>query len=445
MRLASLVILTVVIAGCVSVPGSEVEPNAASTATADPFNGLGDPLVVDHDHGDAALHDLASASMTLLASTRFEELGAPTLAFGEADLLGEDHLVIAGFVGTGFFIADVSDPASPKPVSYTPEPGMIGDVKASKSGDYVFVGTQIGYGGVKAYNVAVPERPFLAGTFPLAGTQPFRGGCHMLAVHESHLYCAPNDATVRIYEIVETPAVVALTPVGIYAPYGAPVPLLAGEDHGGEFTHDMTVQADPLTGEPVMYVSFWDYGLAVVDVSDPADPTELGVWKGEGAEEWGTYYGAVHTAMGSLVGGKRVLAYVPEYADVPAVHFIDATDYAAMTALGVWAPKPAEAWGDAASTFSTHNFQFIGEKVYLAMYHGGVWVIDASDPTHPLPVGYYLPTGSGTGLGAFGGGATSTWDVVVKDGVILASDMPNGLFAIQFEGDVGKTGLTSFA
>jgi hypothetical protein len=324
---------------------------------------------------------------------------------------------------------------------------MIGDIKASESGNFVFLGFQAGASGIHAYNVAVRERPVPAGVFPLPGAA-FESGCHMLAVHKSYLYCAPNDATVRIFEIVETPAAVALVPVGAYAPLGAPVTTFApGERQGSSFTHDMTVQDDPLTGEPVMYVSFWDYGLRVVDVSDPANPTELGAWMGEGAEEWGTYLGAVHTAMGSLVNGKRVLAYIPEYADIPAVHFIDATDYMAMTALGVWAPKPAEAWGNSARTFSTHNFQLVGDKVYLAMYHGGVWVIDASDPTMPKPVGYYLPA-EGRAAGPVPmpfGASTSTWDVLVKNGVILAIDMPGGLYAIQFEGDVGKTELTSFA
>jgi hypothetical protein len=191
---------------------------------------------------------------------------------------------------------------------------------------------------------------------------------------------------------------------------------------------------------------------------------------GEGTEEWGTYGGAIHTAMAGLVdvrsesrkvgdpaGGvtqKRILVSVPEYADVPAVTFVDATDYANMKAIGVWAPKTAEEWGDAARTFSTHNFQFIGGKVYLAMYHGGVWVIDVSTPeklAHPEAAGFFLPSEPRPaslptpGLpGGFGNGP-SVWDVLVKDGVILATDMPSGLYSIQLAQDAGSVDLTSFA
>lgn len=462
-------IVALVAAGCIGAPEA-----ATIDAAALPVFGaradaawIDEALVVDHDHSDLAAHALQSPTMSALAHTSFDALGAGAVAFGEADLLGEDHVVLAGFVGAGFVIADVSDPASPTGVSFTPDPGMQGDVKASESGNFVFVGRQVGqWQGVQAYNTVVKERPVPAGFYPIVGTMPFRGGCHMLAVHNDYLYCAPNDNTVRIMRIVETPGAVALLPAGVYAPQGPPLaPIVAGESQ--DITHDMTVQDDPITGKPVMYVSFWDYGLRVVDVSDPTAPTELGAWMGEGTEEWGTYFGAVHTSMAGLVdvrsdsedgegseGGvtrKRILVSVPEYADVPAVTFIDATDYADMKAIGVWAPLTAEDLGDQASSFSTHNFQFIGGKVYLAMYHGGVWVIDASTPEKlaaPTAVGYFLPSEarptslpSSPDLLAGGG---SVWDVLVKDGVILATDMTTGLYAIQLADDVGKD-LTSFA
>lgn len=456
MRLALVTIGILLLAGCVTTPdAASVEP-ASAQVPLDDRAWIDEALVVDHDHGDAALHALASPTMTQLGHTAFDALGAGALAFGEADLLGEDHLVLAGFLGAGFVIADISDPANPQGVSFTPDPGMEGDIKASKSGNFVFVGRQVGqWEGVQAYNVAVKERPVPAGFYPVIGTQPFRGGCHMLAVHNDYLYCAPNDNTVRIMQIVETPGAVVLLPAGVYAPQGAPPsPIVAGEEKQGEITHDMTVMDDPLTGEPVMYVSFWNYGLRVVDVSDPANPTELGAWMGEGAEEWGTYGGAVHTAMAGLVDGRRILVSVPEYADVPAVTFVDATDYGNMTAIGVWAPKTAEEWGDAARTFSTHNFQFIGGKVYLAMYHGGVWVLDVSTPEkllHPEAAGFFLPSQArpaalpAPGLPGGLGNGPSVWDVLVKDGVILATDMPSGLYSIQLGADEGAVGLTSFA
>lgn len=442
MRLVVLLVLSLVVSGCVSVPGGTVADVDAGSAAFDPFGGLGDPLIVDHDHADLAAHALSSPSMEMLARLTFADIGAPTLTLAEADLLGDSHLVVSGLLD-GFYIVDVSDAQKPRAVSFAPMAGFLADVKASESGNFVFMGVQLaGTLGVQAWNVAVRERPVPAGFFPM------QSGCHMLAVHGDILYCAPNDATVRLFEIVETPAAVALVPRGAYAPKGAPLaPVTADADNAGEeFTHDMTVQDDPLTGEPVMYVSFWEYGLRVVDVSDPDAPVELGAWLGAGAEE--TYEGNIHTSMATMVDGKRVLVTVPEYATVPSVTFIDATDYANMTALGVWAPKPADAWGEQARSFSTHNFQVLDGRVYMAMYHGGVWVIDGSTAERlaaPVAVGYYLPADGPALPSSTLGSGPSVWDVVLKDGVVFATDMGQGLYALHHADDAFDPALTSFA
>lgn len=446
-----LLVLALLAAGCVSVPqeplDAQGDPDEAAALAA--LGGFADPLVVEHDHSDLAAHALSTPTMSLLHRETFASLGVPTPAFGEIDLLGENHLVVSALLN-GFYVVDVTDAAKPVAVSYTPMPGFIADVKASESGDYVFLGIQLaGFTGVQAWNVAVKERPFLAGAFPM------QSGCHMLAVHAGHLYCAPNDATVRIFQIVETPAAVALVPVGVYAPKGAPLTPLSvdRESAGEEFTHDMTVQDDPLTGEPVMFVSFWEYGVRVVDVKDPASPVEVGAWTGVGAES--TYEGNIHTTMAMLVEGRRVVVTVPEYATVPSLTFLDATDYGNMSALGVWAPKRAEDFGeDDPKRFSTHNFQLVGGKAYMAMYHGGIWVLDASTleaVAQPRALGYYLPAdGPAADLPSptafLGGGGPNTWDVVVKDGVILASDILGGLYALHHEGDaLGDAALRSFA
>lgn len=441
---AVLLVIALFAAGCVSVPDEGAAPAATDAALGDAWGGLPDPLLVEHDHGDLAAHQLAQR-VEMLHRETFASLGVPTPAFGEADLLGENHLVVAALLN-GFYVLDVSDPAKPVPVSYSPDPGFIADVKASESGNFVFLGVQLaGFTGIHVWNVAVKERPVLAGAFPM------QGGCHMLAVHREHLYCAPNDATVRIFEMVETPATVALVPVGAYAPKGTPVaPVLVDREAAGDdFTHDMTVQDDPLTGEPVMFVSFWDYGVRVVDVKDPANPVELGAWVGEGAPE-GVYEGNVHTSMAAMVGGRRVVATIPEYALVPALTLLDATDYAHLTVLGTWVPKAAEAFGgDDPKRFSTHNFQMVGEKVYMAMYHGGVVVVDVANPERPVASGYYLPAdGSAMSLptGPFGGGSPNTWDVLVKSGHVYASDIVAGLYVLHAEGDaLGDAALTSFA
>lgn len=439
MRRALLVLAALLAAGCVgpASPATEEEGRPSGHAAAGPWGGFPDPLVTGHDHDDAAAHALSTPTMERLASLAPLDFGLPPVIFGEADLLGEDHLVLAGAVG-GFYVVDVADRAAPRVVSYTPLPGFVADVKAIESGTFVFVGVQLaGFTGIQAYHVGVPERPLLAGAFPL------EGGCHMLAVYEGHLYCAPSDATVRIFRIQETAAAALLVPVGIYAPQGAPLTPLTLRDAGEEFTHDVTVQADPLTGEPIMLVSFWDYGVRAVDVKDPAHPVEIAAWTGEGADD--VYEGNVHTTMAVAVEGRRILITVPEYAVQPSVTFLDATDWGNVTVAGVWAAKPDGFGNDDHKQFSTHNFQAVGGRVYMAMYHGGVVVLDASSleaMRMPRVVGYHLPAGET----ALGRGGPSTWDVVLKEGHLYALDMRTGLHVLRYAEDtLGDPALTSFA
>lgn len=439
------------LAGCIGAGEDDVVLEPAR----DPLGGFPDPLVIDHDHGDASLHDFVSPTMEVLAQTRFEGLAVPTPAFGEADLLGEDHMVVSALLN-GFYIVDISDRAAPRGVSYFPMPGFIADVKASESGDFVFLGVQLaGFTGVQAYNVMVREAPVPAGVFPMAG------GCHMIAVHQDHLYCAPNDATVRIFQITETPAAVALTPVAAYAPTGVePLPVATDETEYPGMTHDMTVQDDPVTGEPVMYVSFWDDGVHAVDVSDPAAPTLLGKWNGESApafapegleDDEAFYEGNLHTSMASMVDGRRIIATLPEYAKTPAIYFLDATDYEDIRLVGVWAPKPGPEYDNQHRSFSMHNFQFVQGKVYVGMYHGGAWVVDVSTPgrlAEPVAAGYVVKSGdAGTAaVPMFGGGGPNVWDVLVKDGHIYLSDIGSGLWVAHHQDDpLGDPAWTGFA
>jgi len=454
----SLVVIAVVIAvltsGCLGGT-AEVAPASlpgAGDDAAAALNGFPDPLIVAHDHGDAALHaDLTTATMAMLGSADFSGTGVGPVVASELDLLGDDHLLVAGFA-QGFHVVDISDRTAPHGVSFTPTPGTAVDIKANADGSLAFVATQLaGAFGLSVYDVSIPARPLpLTLMFNAPGQGLTNGGCHMLDVFEGYLYCAPTDATVRIYEIVRVGNAVALLPTGMYAPLGAPATPFTSADAGESFTHDMTLQADPLTGGAVMVVSFWDYGVRVVDVCDPTAPEELGAWAGEGAPEW--FDGNLHTSMMTAVEGRRVVVTVPEYSATPSVWFINMTDYDAPTLLSHWSVKArTEDYGQDSRTFSLHNFQLVGGKVYLAMYHGGVWVLDATSLdaiAAPRTLGYHAtPTARAAGVGASGlGGSLSVWDVVLKDGVIYASDMAAGVIALTFEGDtVGDATLTSWA
>ncbi|MFP8955167.1 hypothetical protein ACLI4Y_00430 [Natrialbaceae archaeon A-CW3] len=72
----------------------------------------------------------------------------------------------------------------------------------------------------------------------------------------------------------------------------------AGTEGGSTYVHDIVVQDDPRYGIPILYDANWDAGTRLLDVSDPTDIEELGVFEMERAH---------HTVPApTLFEGKRV-------------------------------------------------------------------------------------------------------------------------------------------
>jgi len=198
---------------------------------------------------------------------------------------------------------------------------------------------------------------------------------------------------------------------------------------------DMTYQPDPLTGAPTLFVSFWNLGLRIVDVSIPAAPVEVGFWDGLGATG---YRGQFHTAMAFESEGRRIAIAIPEGPDPPAMFVLDATDLAAPTLLSEWSALPSftDAEGsNQAGAFSLHNFQVVDGKVYLAMGHGGIWVIDVSTPERqaaPVPLGSFypnMPRPDGQDYAPY------PWDVNVWNGYMLNAEGNGGFYVLHYRGD----------
>lgn len=457
------VALALLLAGCIG-QGEPLESSALRLPV------LGDPLVLDHDHADPALHDLQTSNVVRLAHLAWDPQVLdryPLQQWGEIDVEGDFAFVAA--LWSGFSIVDISSP-QPRTLSSSPVlPAYVADIKAAEGGDLVLLGLQGSVSGtLRAFTgqslpvaaPALPVRPGVVGVQAwdardkaaprLAGHMYVEGGCHMLSVLEQAqgtiVYCAPNDNTVRIFRVQHAGEGVVFEPLAVWGP-GDVSELVDRKVNPvrAQFTHDMTAQLDPLTGEPVMYVSFWDLGVYVVDVRDPSAPGLLGVWAGEDAQLWG---GKVHTSLATLLDGRRVVITIPEYADIPAMFILDATDYSKMRLLSEWQAHPDGDYGEKPAIFSTHNFQVVGTRLYMAMYHGGVWAFDVADPEAPRAIGYYLPHEEpGVGAGTVGAGLVpDVWDVVVANGYAYAVDIPSGLHVLGFAGDpLGDADYDSFA
>lgn len=434
------------------------------------------PIDLEHDHGDLALHTQSNNVELVGHLPFFDEDFAPR-TLGEVDTAG-DHAYVAVF-GFGFAIVDVSDPANPTLVSLTEvtalaNPPVVGpgtpgnpvsdryiaDLKVDQTGDWVFVAPELSETpGVLIYDARDRANPVLAGFWPQPGLLL---GCHMIeyaVINEAeYVFCAPLDNAVYVGLVLPpTGPTREIVTVARWVPNSpgyaeSEAEHLAEDPQGfpGRYVlsghQDMTYQPDPLTGAPTLFVSFWNLGLRIVDVSIPAAPLEIGFWDGLGADG---YRGNFHTAMAFSVNNTRVAVAIPEGPDPPAIFILDATDIANPRLISEWSALPSFTDSDGANqagAFSLHNFQVVGGKIYIAMGHGGIWVIDVSTPeklANPEAVGSYYPHEPRHDNETY---SIYPWDVNVYKGYMLDAEGNTGLYVLHYLGDpAGDETYNSFA
>lgn len=457
MRALQAIILTITlstaaVAGCVELDA----PDTASTGVVDDLYAFLDP---EHDHLDPTLHE-AALNLDLLAYSTLDIDASEPRTFGELDVVGDLAVVAVLQPVGGFVTVDVSDPANPKQLAYH-EAGLAyaADVKLSPDGKHAFLAvngpfardrvaedptlapTLVESPGVLVVNVKDPANPVTETFYPLP-----TGGVHMLDVHviggETYVFNVRSSGLlglplspptgnpgatneVEIARLGDLPdGSHALEHVASYRMPEARTPT------GFIGVHDVTVVDDPDLGA-LMLVAGGRAGLALVDVNDPSMPKHLGSWTGHDGEY-------VHTVMQTFVGDTRVVVAVPEAFNGETqnqVWILDATDPAAMELVGTWRLPGGEYPFDGGYRFSTHNFNILENRIYMAHFHAGVWVLDISTPellAAPEVVAYYMPhrddnVGTSLGIPAI----PLTWDVVPAKGKVMVADITTGFYVLE--------------
>lgn len=413
----------------------------------------------EHEHTDAAEHRLAW-NAELLAHLAPEAAGHDNVVHGELDLAGD--VAFAG-VGHGFMVYGVRDPSRPAFLHYEPAPadaGCVGDVKAGPAEGLLVLATQCAQPGQAqrgfvVYDVADPAAPRVLSKAP-PGT-----ACHMADVSlvggERYVYCADRTGA-SVWRLVDLPGApatpVLVNPNFVREPEAAQHAPLAMAEFGVAAprfllgAHDMATQPDPLSGEPIVVVSHSYAGVRILDGSRPEEGRVLGAWAGDGASR----YSWIHTAQAFEREGRRIVVAVTENVveSPPRLWVLDFSDYAAPRVVAEYALAGQD--NSHGLTWSLHNFQVVGTRLYIGVYHAGFWVLDLTDLAAPRPVAFALPAGEspykpnvGTFFGIGNDWVTQVWDVVVKDGYVLASDMRSGFYVYQVGGDpAGDAGYRSF-
>lgn len=457
------------LAGCLDGDAGEGADPPAAELTDLSWEEVGDVVFDDaHEHNLRDLHAEVRRGVDVLDHDTFSADGVTSL--GEyTELDNEGGLVamavVTGDAGVDLRIVLLDRAALPalEVLGTFDEPGAYGDVKLDEELPLAYVP----YPGVRfSTNVNEPGRAFSIWDVsdparPVRVGEAMGGGCHMLNTLRvggvSYVWCASitGPTTFRVQSLptgqVAGVAVGSAFPqsdpeIARYADYYSaisplgPALLLA--------PHDMTAQEDPLTGEPVLVVAHELHGIRVFDVSDPLTPLELGHWRGESSEQ---PIERVHTALLANVGGRRIAFGATETLfDVPpALYIVDMTDFADPQYLGTWIPPGVP--HDDGLAYSLHNFQVVGDRLYMANFHAGLWVLDVSDPSDPYPVALRTPVREcdprpEESVAGHPIDANQLWDPVVVDGYVLATDMPCGVEVLHVAGDpAGDAAYTSFA
>ena len=215
-------------------------------------------------------------------------------AYGNYAYLGTFDDIVCSLDFTGVHIIDISDPSSPAKVGFIPaKPGTRNnDVKVAHletphfKGEILVASNEAcgspflprlranglagpsGQGGVAIWDVTDPTRPralkqnFLE--FGVHNTYLFQQGlnAYMLVVDDENV----QDLTIVDITKPQSPKVIAVTgkedwPDDIAEEFG---------DTAATFLHDVWVQ------DNIAYLSYWDAGLVLLDVSDPSSPTFMG-------------------------------------------------------------------------------------------------------------------------------------------------------------------------
>lgn len=447
------VIVAVFVAGCLEGSGPTDVPTPRLNTYEDlPWDALGALLYSeDHDHFDRDVHMEVRRGVDVLTQGTLSNDGKSVGEYSEADAArGLVAVAIVTGPNSNLRIVLLDQAALPelKIVGYFDEPMAYGDIKLDRAVPRIYVPyplpTVPDGKAFSIWDVTRPDAPRRLGD--VAGI-----GCHMLHPMRigstSYVWCAAINGA-QVYQVVDLPngeataiPLLPAEPVGdvevaryadYYAYLGAPRPWLMR-------VHDMTFQEDPLSKNPILVTAHELQGIRVFDTSRPEVPRQLGYWQGEGL---GKPIDRIHTVGLAKIGDRRIgFAATETFNNLPpALYVVDFTDYANPKFLAEWNPPGIKT--DQRLTYALHNFQVVGDRLYIANLHAGLWVLDVAEPSQPTPVALSTPVWDTeyprpgqTSLPGFRMDQNMYWDVILVDGYAIATDMSTGVEVLHFDRD----------
>ncbi|MEO6715035.1 MAG: hypothetical protein ABIM89_16630 [Mycobacteriales bacterium] len=303
------------------------------------------------------------------------------------------------------------------------------------------------FGGISIYDTAgEPRHPTLLRRIAVGG-----GGVHTVQLD-------PQAAAGRPYAYANSEhdfktTIVNILTGAIVGSYVSPEPQGCANPECSQFNfaHEGWIQRHPQSGRVLDYISYWDSGLRIVDVTDPAHPVEVGSWDYPNADAQCCAHYAAPTPSGNSVYLEDEIGV----GDTGGVHVLDTsacdgTSYCTPHQVGYWHipghPVQAGAYHGRGGpnehgviqrffTWDAHNLDVRGENTLLvANYTAGVRLVDTSVKSDPVEVSFYLPNANKSEAchqNCFFQGR-ETWGAYFgADGRVYASDFWLGFFVVQ--------------
>ncbi len=456
----------------VAIFAFSLAPQQGGIATADSPGGGGFPGAPDLD---GSLHTAAQGQggaqrpslQHNLELVSFLQTSAPGDT-SDVWALG-DYAYVGGFgPDTTVKVVDISDPANPAIVAGLGAPAGCSpqDVKAASINTQYFHGDLLviandgcaapPFGGIQIYDVTDPTNPVLLSAprqGPVHNAYLYQKGNRayvLLAIPFAEVFSGVNPPFVHYgdfvtYDVTDPTApfmvsewgagkdgglaygspffagIPGLPPGSDCTPPSGPDPVCRGDGFPGVLLHDVWANQ---TGT-VAYLSYWDLGLVLLDISDPANPSLIGV--GPEPATFGNDEGNAHVAVPAQ-GGNLTLVGDEDFNPGPwgFLRVFDTSDPTNPFEIGAFAtpgslsntPNPA----------TMHNIVVRGNKAYLSWYFEGIRIVDFSQPSTPREIAAFIPDPSQTTPGLF-------WGIYAQEDLIFGSDILGGLFILRLDAD----------
>ena len=425
----------------------------------------GSELARSHDDGPTARTGAAAALVR--APLRLRALGHANPGGGySGDVYGHrDHAYLSSWRGDacpalGVRVYSVRNPSRPVRVSTFADRGSDPAVQGSWTektivkrvatpafrGDLAVTSFQRcrenGFQGFGLYDVTNPAAPR---RLALVRTQP--SGVHELWLEakgdRAYVYTAiplseltsspdydrerrtaetPGKPDFRIFDVSDPERPVQVGEWGAWRNLGVHPNAGRGRFLRRNFVH--SVMTNPAATRA--YLSYWDLGTVILDITRPEAPRYLG------RTRTGDPEGDAHSV--ALARGGRLLIETHEtYAGYPTL--FDISNPRRPRKLSDFRLARARSGGSGASfSASVHDARVVGNRAYFSWYERGVVAADISNPRRPRLLASFLPrptADADRNVCRSGQRCTMTWGVSAQPGYVLASDMVSGLWVLR--------------